>query len=311
MDFLLYCKNVLHKIKGGLLVFMNPSQILPLLAINYPRFFPDVLFLKIIYHHAHGEKLNLRNPQTFNEKLQWLKLFDRNPEYTKMVDKYEVKDYVASIIGKQYIIPTLAVYNSVEEIDFDSLPNQFVLKCTHDSGGVIICKDKSTLNQQEAIEKLRESLNQNFFFQNREWPYKNVKPRIIAEKYMEDVDGELKDYKVFTFNGEPKLIEIDYNRFKGHLRNLYNVNWKRLDVTIQYPTDNNRDFVKPMVLDQLLDLSRKLSKGIPHVRTDFYIINDKIYFGELTFYHGSGLEKMAPKSFDLEMGNWLKLPSIN
>lgn len=290
---------------------LHPKDAMEFLAINYPRLFPDVLFLRIIYRHVKGEKLNLHNPQTFNEKLQWLKLYDRNPEYIKMVDKYEVKDYVASVIGKDYIIPTLAVYNSVEEIDFDTLPNQFVLKCTHDSGGVVICKDKSKLNKQETIEILRKGLNHNFYYQNREWPYKNVKPRIIAEEYMEDNEGELKDYKVFTFAGEPKLIQIDYNRFKGHLRNLYDVNWKRLDVTIQYPTDINRNFEKPAVFEQLMDFSRKLSKGIPHVRTDFYIINNKVYFGELTFYHGSGLEKITPKSFDLQMGNWLKLPPKN
>lgn len=288
--------------------FSNPHKFISKLALRYPRLFPDKVFLKITYRRVTGEKLNLDDPQSFNEKLQWLKLYDRNPDYTMMVDKYEVKDYVASLIGEDHIIPTLAVFDSVEEIDFDALPNQFVLKCTHDSGGVVICKDKSTINKLDVMKQLSEGLKKNFYYQNREWPYKNVKPRIIAEKYMEESDGELKDYKVFTFNGEPKLIEIDYDRFKGHLRNLYDINWTRLDVTILYPTDNNRTFDKPQMLEQLLDFSRKLSKGIPHVRTDFYIINNQVYFGELTFYHGSGFEPMNPKSFNLEMGRWIKLP---
>lgn len=278
------------------------------LATKYPRFFPDRWFVKLIYRQITGKKLELNHPVTFNEKLQWLKLYDRKPEYTLYVDKYEVKKHVSKILGEEHIIPTIGVYHSIDEIDFDSLPNQFVLKCTHDSGGIVICKDKSTLDKKQALEKLHDGILKNFYWLNREWPYKNVKPRIIAEPYLEDSDGELKDYKVFTFNGEPKLIEIDYNRFKGHLRNLYDVEWNRLDVTIQFPTDKNKKFDKPVVLEQLLDMSRQLSKGIPHVRTDFYIVNDRIYFGEMTFYHGSGFEKILPESFDVEMGSWIKLP---
>ncbi len=269
----------------------------------------DEFYLKNLYRKCMNKELNLENPQTFNEKLQWLKLHDRNPEYTKMVDKYEAKKYVASIIGEEYIIPTLGVYDKFEDIDFEKLPNQFVIKCTHDSGGIVICKDKNNLNIKEARKKINKCLKINFYYSGREWPYKNVKPRIIIEKYMEDEsNNELKDYKLFNFNGEPKIIEVDYNRFIEHKRNLYDKDWNYIEAAIQYPTDSDKKIKKPENLAKMLELAKILSKDIPFVRTDFYSIEDKIYFGELTFYHGSGLEEFNPNSFDKELGEWLKLP---
>ena len=269
---------------------------------------PDTIFLKILFKKKLGYPLNLKNPKTFNEKLQWLKLHDRNPLYTIMVDKYEVKKYVANIIGEEYIIPTLGVWDRFDDIDFDSLPNQFVLKCTHDSGGVIICKNKELFDINQARKKINASLSQNFYYVGREWPYKNVKPRIIAEKYMVDESGvELKDYKVFNFSGEPKLIQVDYNRFTGHKRNLYDINWKYIEAEINYPTDPNYVIPQPEELEQMLCLAQKLSEGIIHVRTDFYSINKKLYFGELTFYHASGFAKFKPESLEFEMGKWIKL----
>ena len=278
------------------------------LLYRFARLFPDRLFLELLFPLRTGYKLNLKDPRTFNEKLQWLKLYDRNPEYTKMVDKFEAKKYVANIIGEDHIIPTLAVYDRVEDIDFDTLPSRFVLKCTHDSGGIVICKDKAALDKQAAIEKLRHGLKQNYFYQNREWPYKNVKPRIIAEEYMTDGNDELKDYKVFNFNGVPRLIEVDYNRFKGHLRNLYSTEWEKIDATIKYPSEPGRSFDRPAALGEMLHLAKDLSIGIPHVRTDFYIVDGKVLFGELTFFHGSGMEPISPASFNETMGQWLKLP---
>ena len=280
-------------------------------ALLFAWILPDETYLKWVFPARVGYPLNLKNPQTFNEKLQWLKLHDHNPNYTKMVDKVEAKKYVANIIGEEHIIPTLAVYDSVDEINFDELPRKFVLKCTHDSGGIVICKDKETLNKKDALEKLRKGLKKNFYWENREWPYKNVKPRIIAEQYMTDGDDELKDYKVFNFGGEPKIIEIDYNRFKGHLRTLYDTNWEKINAVIKFPTDQNRDFDKPKVLDELLTLSKKLSMGIPHLRADFYIVDNKIFFGELTFFHGSGMEHITPVAFDNQMGDWIVLPIPN
>lgn len=270
----------------------------------------DKWYLEKLFFRATGCKLDLKNPRTFNEKLQWLKLYDRKPEYTQMVDKYEVKKLVAQKIGEEYIIPTLGVWEKFDRIDFDRLPQQFVLKCTHDSGSVIVVKDKSQFDRKAAKKKLDSALKRNFYYWGREWPYKNVKPRIIAEKYMTDESGtELKDYKIFNFDGKPEFIQVDYNRFVEHRRNLYSTDWKYMEKAIQYATDPSVQIQKPQKLDEMLDLAKKLSAGIPHVRTDFYSIDGgKIYFGELTFYHGSGFEKFDPEEFGVECGNMIKLP---
>lgn len=270
---------------------------------------PDEEFLKCQYVMRTGKTLNLEKPKTFNEKLQWLKLYDHNPEYTKMADKYEVKKYVADLIGEQYVIPTLGIWDSYETIDFSKLPQQFVLKCTHDSGSVAIIRDKSNIDYQALKEQFEKAMKSNFYKLGREWVYKNIKPRIIAEPYMTDESGyELKDYKIFNFNGKAKMIQVDYDRFVSHKRNLYDTDWKYIEAVIEYPTDPEREIRRPEELGKMLALSEKLSVGIPHVRADFYSIKNRIYFGELTFYHGSGYEKFNPESFELEMGNWLELP---
>lgn len=288
----------------------HPSKFLVwLCSKNFFWFLNDYTFLKMKYRLVVGKKLDLKKPKTFNEKLQWLKLYDRNPLYTTMVDKYEAKKYVASIIGEEYIIPTLGVYNHFDEIDFDKLPNQFVIKCTHDSGGLVIVKDKKNLNIKEAKKKIEKCLKRNFFYSGREWPYKNVKPRIIIEKYMVDESQkELKDYKVFNFDGKAKIIQVDFDRFIEHKRNLYDTDWKYIEAVIQYPTDKNVKIDKPKSLNKMLELAEKLSKNIPHVRADFYSIDDKIYFGELTFYHESGFGKFNPEEFGEELGAWINLP---
>ncbi len=290
--------------------FKQPSKILLWLCNkNIFWFLSDKTYLKMKYRLVVGKKLNLKNPKTFNEKLQWLKLYDRKPIYTTMVDKYEAKKYVASIIGEEYIIPTLGVYNHFDEIDFDKLPNQFVIKCTHDSGGIVIVKDKKELNIEEAKKKIEKCLKRNYFYSGREWSYKNIKPRIIIEKYMVDESQkELKDYKIFTFDGKAKIIEVDFDRFIEHKRNLYDTDWKYIEAIIKYPTDKNVKINKPKSLNKMLELAEKLSKDIPHVRTDFYSIDDKIYFGELTFYHESGYGKFVPEEFGEELGSWIKLP---
>lgn len=273
------------------------------------KLLPDYIFLKIKYRYKFNKKLDLNNPQTFNEKLQWLKLYDRNPEYTKMVDKYEAKKYVANIIGEEYIIPTLGVYDKFEDINFATLPNQFVIKCTHDSGGLIICKDKTKLNIKEARKKINKSLKRNYFYTGREWPYKNVKPRIIAEQYMVDESGtELKDYKIFNFNGIPQFIQVDFNRFKGHQRKLYSTDWKELDFNLVYSINKNVKISKPEKLKEILKLAKKLSINHSFIRTDFYVINDKIYFGELTFFPEAGFGKFIPEEWDEKLGNILELP---
>lgn len=273
----------------------------------FTRIVPDRLHIRILYRARMKKRLNLKHPQTFNEKLQWLKLYDRNPKYTSLVDKYEVKKYVASRIGEEYIIPTLGVWEKFEDIDFDVLPNQFVLKCTHDSGGLIICKDKTSLDLAAAKKKINKCLKKNYYWHGREWPYKNVKPQIIAEKYMEDESGyELKDYKVMCFGGEAKLIEVHMGRFGSHTQDFYDREWNKLDFLQGTPNSDN--FIeKPDCLDKILELSEEFSKELSHVRIDWYLVNKKIYFGEITFFDGSGFEPFTPDEWDYKLGEWIKL----
>lgn len=265
--------------------------------------------INIKYRVEFKKKLNLHSPCTFNEKLQWLKLYDRNPEYTKMVDKYEAKRYVADIIGQEFIIPTLGVYDKFDEIDFDKLPEQFVIKCTHDSGGIIICKDKSKLDIKKAKNKINRSLKTNYYYAGREWPYKNVKPRIIIEKYMEDsVDKDLKDYKFFCFNGKVKFFKIDFERVLNHKANYYDTDGNLLPFgEMVCPPDFNKELKIPNNLKKMIELAEKLSKDTKFIRVDFYEIDNKIYFGELTFYPASGFGRFIPDEYDLILGNLLKL----
>ena len=268
----------------------------------------DEKFLDKKYHIVTGKRLNLEHPSSFNEKLQWLKIHDRKPVYTKMVDKYAVKDYVAERIGKEYIIPTLGVWDVFDDIDFGSLPDQFVLKCTHDSGGIYICEDKGKINLHDARRIINSSLKRNYYYEGREWPYKDVPPRIIAEKYLVDESGcELKDYKIFCFNGEPKLIQVDFGRFDVHKRNLYTTNWKYIDASIKYPNDPAAQIPRPERLERMLEIAGKLSKKMPYIRVDMYSIREKIYFSELTLYHGSGMERFTPEEFEYQMGDWMEL----
>lgn len=271
---------------------------------------PDEEYLKRKFKVCIGKELDLEEPRTFNEKLQWLKLYDRKPEYTQMVDKYRAREYIAQTIGEEYLIPLLGAWDDPEDIDFDALPDQFVLKCNHNSGtGMCICKDKPKLDIEKVRKDLRKGLAQDYYLTGREWPYKNVPRKIIAEKFMVDESGvELKDYKVFCFDGEPKAIQVDFDRFTEHKRNVYSTQWELLEVGIEYPRDPSRIIEKPKKLEEMLRLAQKLSAGIPHVRVDFYIIEDKIYFGELTFYHGSGYERFVPEEWGHVFGGWIKLP---
>lgn len=273
---------------------------------------PDDIYLKRRYLIKTGNSLNLDNPKTFNEKLQWLKLYDRKSEYTVMVDKYEVKKYVADIIGEEYIIPTFGVWNKFDEIDFNILPNQFVLKCTHDSGGLIICKDKKTFNKNAARQKIERSLKHNYYWTSREWPYKDVKPRIIAEKYMEDIKtSELRDYKFFCFDGVAKALFIATDRQKQGEEvkfDFFDMDFKHLDLRQGHPNAKICP-EKPETFDKMRELAEKLSKGIPQLRVDFYEVNGKVYFGELTFSHFGGMVSFEPKKWDTILGNWIELPT--
>lgn len=287
----------------------NPDYFLLWLDMKRIITLNDELYLKILYKKIVGKKLNISNPQTFNEKLQWLKINDRKDLYTTMVDKYAAKEYVANIIGEEYIIPTLGIYNKFEDIDFEKLPNQFVIKCTHDSGGVVICKDKSNFDIKKAKNKINKCLKKNYYYLGREWPYKNIKPRIIIEKYMEDTkNDDLIDYKIMCFNGKVKCSFICLNRRSktGLNVDFYDINWNKMPFERHYK-NSNIITPKPEQYDKMVELSEKLSQNIPFLRVDFYEINGKIYFGELTFFPGSGMEEFAPDEWDKKLGDFLIL----
>lgn len=277
-------------------------------------FLPDREFLKIAYHAKTGRRLNLDNPRGFNEKLQWLKLYNRDSRYPMMVDKYAVKLYVSQIIGEQYVIPTLGVWDSFDRIDFDTLPNQFVLKCTHDSGGLVICKDKSRLDKVMAEKRISDSLKRNYYWTGREWPYKSVRPQIIAEKYMTDSGsdrdtGDLKDYKFYCFNGTMRLMMInsDRNADCPTKADYFDRDYNWLDFTWGYQHAEERPN-KPKNFETMVAIAEKLAHGLPHVRVDLYECGEKIYFGELTFYDGSGFDIIEPIEWDYKIGEMLELP---
>lgn len=274
------------------------------------RRLPDKLYLKLAFRYYMKKKLNLKNPQTYNEKLQWLKLYDRNPNYITMVDKYEAKEYIAGIVGEEYIIPSLGVWDSWESIDFKKLPDRFVLKTTHDSGGVVVVKDKSSMNYMEVKEKLTNSLQHNFYLSGREWPYKNVRPRILAEQYMEDSKTqELRDYKFFVFNGKCKLMFVASDRQKPGEEtkfDFFDMEYRWLPIVNGHPNAKTPPD-KPSGFELMKDLSEKIAKGFPHLRVDFYEVDGKVYVGELTLYHWSGLVPFRPEKWDYKMGKWLKL----
>jgi hypothetical protein len=291
--------------------FRHPSKIIIFFASRNILKLDDEKYLKLQFKVLTGKKLNISNPQNFNEKLQWLKLHDKKEIYTTMVDKYEAKEYVSKIIGEEYVIPTLGLYNSFDEIDFDKLPNQFVIKCTHDSGGIVIVKDKKTFDKNKARKKIEKCLSRNFFYLAREWPYKNVKPRIIIEKYIEDKkEFDLKDYKFFTFSGKVFCIQVDYDRFTNHHRNFYTTDWEYMPFAVCYPTNPEKVIDKPKNLELMLHLSEKLADSIGNpkfARIDMYEVNGKIFFGEVTFYHGGGTEKFSPEEYNYKLGDLIKL----
>lgn len=271
---------------------------------------PDKEYLKLTHRIRFDEKLDFSNPVTFNQKIQWLKIYDRNPEYIKLVDKILVKQYVAKKIGEEYVIPTLGVWNNYDEIDFDSLPSQFVLKCNHDSGSVIVCKDKNKLDIRSTKRKLKKGIKTDAFFWGREWPYKEVKRKIFAEKYMEDDDSdELKDYKFMCFNGKVMCSFVGSERYSndGLKITFFDLDWNVLPFERHYPK-SSIPIKKPKNYEKMIELAEKLSKNIPFVRVDFYETGGCVYFGEMTFYPGSGWEEFKPYEWDRKLGSWIHLP---
>ena len=274
----------------------------------------DARFLCLCYRKLMDKELSLDAPVTFNEKLQWLKLHDHNPLYIRLVDKYISKRVIAEKIGSEYIIPTIGIWNRFDDIDFSKLPNQFVIKCTHDSGGIVICKNKAAFNIQNARNKINKSLNKNYFWVGREWPYKNIRPRIIIEKYMEDSQTkELRDYKFYCFDGKVRMFMIASNRFSKEQTYFdYFDEKKDRIIGLQWGNPNSPMEVDiPNKIDEMICIAERLSEGIPHVRIDLYLANNQIYFGEMTFYDGSGLESFEPEKWDYTVGSWLALPGKN
>lgn len=301
---------IVRKIKGFL---ENPRKIfMRCTPRSVKKRMSDREYLSLLYWVNMGKKLRLDPPVTFNEKLQWLKLYDRKPIYTTMVDKYEAKKYVAERIGEEYIIPTLGVWDSFDEIDFDSLPEQFVLKCTHDSGGLVICRDKNKIDMAAARSKIERSLRTNYYWSNKEWPYKNVKPRIIAEAFMEDPkqSAGLRDYKFYCFNGEPKCLYVSEG-----LENHETARISFLNLDWSFTDFRRNDFApfeqlppKPNHYEIMLSFAQQLSREVPFLRVDLYEINGKVYFSELTFSPCSGMMPFEPVEWDEVLGNWIKLP---
>lgn len=291
------------------MVAMNKKNMMRLL-VRVGRIIPDSLYLRIVYRFRMGEKLKLQNPKNYTEKIQWLKLHDYKPKYTEMVDKFTAKEYVGRIIGEEYIIPTYGVWASFEDIDFDVLPNQFVLKCNHDSASVIICRDKTNFDKETAREILSRCLKNDFFFVGREYPYKYIRRRIIAEAYMEDTElHELRDYKFFTFGGIPKLVHVVSNRQNKDEEtygDFFDMDYQHLDLHMGHscapiPPE------KPHNFEKMKEFAKILSEGTRHLRVDFYEVNKHLYFGELTFYQDSGWKKIEPVEWNHKIGAWINL----
>ena len=290
-----------------------------LLLRKFGWWIPDRPYLLMMYYIQMGEMLHLRNPKTFSEKLQWLKLYNRKPEYTMMVDKYAVKEYVTNIIGKEYIIPTLGVWEKPEDIEWEKLPNQFVLKTTHGGGskGVVICKDKSKFEISKTIKQLNRAMKQDVYRNYREWPYKHVKHRIIAEQFMEEkvvdnrpIETDLVDYKFYCFHGEPKYCQVIRDRSTKETIDFYDMEWTHMPFCGLNPVAKNglNPVAKPIHLDRMKEIACKLSQDIPFTRVDFYIINDIEYFGEITFYPASGFGLFTPKEWNMQLGNLISFP---
>lgn len=276
-------------------------------------FLPRCLFFDIIWAYWRyfieiRRVLNLKNPKTFTEKLQWLKLFDRNPINRSLVDKYEVRSYVKNKLGDAFLIPLLGVYDSVEEIDFSRLPKAFVLKCVHGSGWNIICRDKTKLDIALSKQKLSKWMGENFYYRTREWVYKDIKPRIICEKFISEGSSQgLIDYKFFCFHGEPKYVRVDVDRFANHGAAFYNLNWELQPFSANlYSYSGIADnLTRPKNLNEMVEAAKKLSEGLKFVRVDLYSAQGKIFFGEMTFFPGNGFIKFNPYTYDRKIGDLL------
>ena len=300
--------NAIHSL------FYDPKHFLDALLVRFGGCLSDKTFIRWTYYLNHGHSLNLDNPQRYTEKLQWLKLFYRDPMWTKMVDKYAVKDIVREKVGDRYVVPTIAVWDSPHEINWDALPNQFVLKTNHDSGnnGVFIVKDKSKIDKSRLIHRINKSLSTDTSEAGREWPYRDVKRCVFAEKYLEDATGELRDYKFFCFDGKVKYLFIATERQSGGevKFDYFDADFNHLDIMQRHPMSGKK-IEKPAMFEQMNELAAKLSKGLPEVRVDLYEVDGQIYFGEYTFFHHGGIAPFHPDKWDFVWGEQIDLPKAN
>lgn len=304
--------SLIKKIKRKAATFLKqPMVIIPkFLQTKTARLIPDKVFIKISYWSHFGKWINMNNLVTFNEKLQWLKLNHKVEKYCFYADKFAVRNHIKDIIGEQYLVPMIGVYDTVDDIEWDMLPDKYVLKCTHSSGSNIICSDKLTLDIENARKKLQGWMKNNLFWYGREWVYKTIKPRIIAEQYLEDSScRELIDYKFMCFNGEPKCLFLCLDRHKdsGLKVDFYDMDWNLMQFERHYKR-SDRQMPKPKCFDEMVMIARILSEGIPFVRVDLYEVNGQVYFGELTFFPGNGMEEFTPESYDELLGSWITLP---
>lgn len=270
---------------------------------------PDKLYIKMTFKGKLGYKLNLDNPQTFNEKLNWMKLYNRQSIYTALADKYAVKQIVKEKVGEGYVVKNLGVWDSFDQIDFDSLPKQFVLKCTHDSSGAIVCRDKDKFDKNAAKERVDFVMKMNYFYACREWPYKNIPHRIIADELLDDGSGhELNDYKFWCFNGKPTYMYCTVKTCMENIfENFYDMDFKPVNIDHGFPR-RNPEFEKPEAFELMKELAAKLSEGIPFVRIDFFYVNGRVYFGEYTFFDWAGLQPFGTYEQDIKLGQLIKLP---
>lgn len=269
----------------------------------------DKAYVKLLYKLYFDKKLNLRNPETFNEKLQWIKLYERCNVYTQMVDKHTAKQYAAERIGSEHIIPTYKVWDTADDINFDELPDQFVMKCTHDSGSIVICRNKAELDWEKAIEKMRKGLTTDSFYYGREWPYKDVKPKIIVEKLLVDTKlNDLRDFKFFCFNGKAKCLKVDFGRYVEHRANYYDLDFNILPFgENECPPNPAVSIQKPGNFEKMIEMAEELAKNTSFLRVDFYNVEGQIYFGEMTFFPASGFGTFTDDKWDSILGSWIEI----
>lgn len=278
---------------------------------------PAKYYLEMLFFVRMGYKLDLKNPKTFNEKLQWLKLYDRKPEYRRMVDKYTAKEYVAEKLGDKYVVPTLGVWERPEDIEWEKLPNQFVLKTTHGGGsfGVVICTNKESFNRKKAVEELNKSMKSNIWKDSREWPYRGIHKRVIAEEYLNDdttsVKGDLNDYKFYCFSGKVKYCEVITGRHTKKQIDFFDLDWNHMPFTFEGRTFSDNKLSKPECFPEMIAVADTLCKGLPYSRIDMYVVHGKVYFGEITFFPASGFRGFAPKEWNIKLGDMIQLPNVN